>query len=79
MRDDLDALNASNPAEAERLAAGIEALREAVRETVSQALLLYGREESENLRNDILRNAPMSQLDQRQVQQMRVLIRQGMC
>ncbi len=76
LRDDLDALNASNPAEADRLAAGIEALREAVREAVSQALLLYGREESENLRNDILRNAPMSQLDQRQVQQMRVLIRQ---
>ena len=75
-RDDLDALNASNPAEAERLAAGIEALRESVRDTVSQALLLYGREESENLRNDILRNAPMSQLDQRQIQQMRVLIRQ---
>ncbi len=76
LRDDLDALNASNPAEADRLAAGIEALREAVREAVSRALLLYGREESENLRNDILRNAPMSQLDQRQVQQMRVLIRQ---
>ncbi|MGD9839657.1 MAG: VWA domain-containing protein [Afipia sp.] len=76
LRDDLDALNASNPAEADRLAAGIEALRDAVREAVSQALLLYGREESENLRNDILRNAPMSQLDQRQVQQMRVLIRQ---
>ncbi len=76
LRDDLDALNASNPAEAERLAAGIEALRDTVRDTVSQALLLYGREESENLRNDILRNAPMSQLDQRQIQQMRVLIRQ---
>lgn len=76
LRDDLDALNASSPAEAERLAAGIEALRENVRDTVSQALLLYGREESENLRNDILRNAPMSQLDQRQIQQMRVLIRQ---
>jgi uncharacterized protein with von Willebrand factor type A (vWA) domain len=76
LRDDLDALNAGNPAEAERLAAAVEALRENVRDTVSQALLLYGREESENLRNDILRNAPMSQLDQRQIQQMRVLIRQ---
>ncbi|MES2601216.1 MAG: VWA domain-containing protein [Pseudomonadota bacterium] len=76
LRDDLDALTASNPAEAERLAAATEALRENVRDTVSQALLLYGREETENLRNDILRNAPMSQLDQRQIQQMRVLIRQ---
>lgn len=76
LRDDLDALTVSNPAEAERLAAATEALRENVRDTVSQALLLYGREETENLRNDILRNAPMSQLDQRQIQQMRVLIRQ---
>jgi hypothetical protein len=76
LRDDLDALTLSNPAEAERLAAATEALRENVRDTVSQALLLYGREETENLRNDILRNAPMSQLDQRQIQQMRVLIRQ---
>jgi uncharacterized protein with von Willebrand factor type A (vWA) domain len=76
LRDDLDTLNASNPAEAERLAAAIDALRDSVRDTVSQALLLYGREETENLRNDILRNAPMSQLDQRQIQQMRVLIRQ---
>ena len=76
LRDDLEALTVSNPAEAERLAAAVEALRENVRDAVSQALLLYGREESENLRNDILRNAPMAQLDQRQIQQMRVLIRQ---
>ncbi len=76
LRDDLDALTATNPAQAERLAAATEALRDTVRDTVSQALALYGREESENLRNDILRNAPMSQLDQRQIEQMRVLIRQ---
>ena len=76
LRDDLDTLTASNPAQAERLAAATEALRDTVRDTVSQALALYGREESENLRNEILRNAPMSQLDQRQIEQMRVLIRQ---
>lgn len=76
LRDDLDALTASNPAQAERLAAATEALRDTVRDTVSQALVLYGREESENLRNEILRNAPMSQLDRRQIEQMRVLIRQ---
>lgn len=75
LRDDLDALTATDPAQAERLAAATEALRETVRDAVSQALLLYGREESENLRNDILRNAPMSQLDQRQTEQMRTLIR----
>jgi uncharacterized protein len=76
LRDDLDALNASNPVVAERLAAALEALREAVRDTVSQALLLYGREETENLRNEILRNAPLSRIEPRQVEQMRRLIRQ---
>ncbi|CAN5230478.1 VWA domain-containing protein [soil metagenome] len=76
LRDDLDVLTITNPAQAERLAVATDALRETVRDAVNQALLLYGREESENLRNDILRNAPMSQLDRRQIEQMRVLIRQ---
>jgi hypothetical protein len=69
-------LTAANPALAERLAAALEALRENVRETVSQALLLYGREEAENLRNQILRNAPLSRIEPRQVAEMRLLIRQ---
>jgi uncharacterized protein with von Willebrand factor type A (vWA) domain len=76
LRDDLDTLTATNPAMAERLAAALGALRETVRDTVSQALLLYGREEAENLRNAILRNAPLSRIEPRQVEQMRRLIRQ---
>ena len=76
LRDDLDQLTATNPALAERLARATEALRDSVRETVSQALLLYGREEAENLRNEILRNAPLSRIEPRQVEQMRALIRQ---
>jgi uncharacterized protein len=76
LRDDLDNLTASNPPLAERLAAATEGLRDSVRETVSQALLLYGREEAENLRNEILRNAPLSRIEPRQVEQMRRLIRQ---
>ncbi|MBN9043764.1 MAG: VWA containing CoxE family protein [Rhizobiales bacterium 62-47] len=75
LRDDLDTLAVSNPAEAERLAAATEALRDTVRDAVSQALLLYGREESENLRNEILRNAPLARLEPRQMEQMRALIR----
>jgi uncharacterized protein with von Willebrand factor type A (vWA) domain len=75
LRDDLDNLTASNPPLAERLAAATEGLRDSVRETVSQALLLYGREEAENLRNEILRNAPLSRIEPRQVEQMRALIR----
>jgi uncharacterized protein with von Willebrand factor type A (vWA) domain len=75
LRDDLDALTAASPADAERLAAAIEALRENVRDLVNQALLLYGREESENLRHEILRNAPLARLERRQVQEMQALIR----
>src|SRR5215211_484146 len=76
LRDDLDRLTATNPSLAERLAMATGALRDSVRETVSQALLLYGREEAENLRNEILRNAPLSRIEPRQIEQMRALIRQ---
>jgi uncharacterized protein with von Willebrand factor type A (vWA) domain len=76
LRDDLDNLTTTNPPLAERLQARLDALRETVRDTVSQALLLYGREETENLRNEILRNAPLSRIEPRQVEQMRSLIRQ---
>jgi uncharacterized protein with von Willebrand factor type A (vWA) domain len=75
LRDDLDALNVTNPAEAERLAAATGALRETVSQLVSQALLLYGREEKENLRNEILQNAPLARLERHQIEQMRSLIR----
>jgi len=76
LRDDLDNLTATNPALAERLQAALDGLRETVRDTVSQALMLYGREEAENLRNEILRNAPLARIEPRQVEQMRALIRQ---
>ncbi|WP_439366493.1 vWA domain-containing protein [Bradyrhizobium sp. DASA03005] len=76
LRDDLDQLTATNPALAERLRAALDALREAVRDTVSQGLALYAREEAENLRNEILRNAPLARIERRQVAEMRALIRQ---
>jgi hypothetical protein len=75
LNDDLDGLTATNPALAERLTAATDALREAVRDRVAQALLLYGREEAENLRNEILRNAPLARIEPRQIEQMRALIR----
>jgi uncharacterized protein with von Willebrand factor type A (vWA) domain len=75
LRDDLDNLTATNAALAERLQAALDGLRGTVRDTVSQALLLYGREETENLRNEILRNAPLARIEGRQVEQMRALIR----
>ena len=76
LRDDLDKLTATNPSLAERLRAALDGLREAVRDTVSQGLVLYAREEAENLRNEILRNAPLARIEPRQVEQMRTLIRQ---
>jgi len=76
LRDDLDELTATNPALAERLRDALDALREAVRDTVSQGLALYAREEAENLRNEILRNAPLARIERRQVAEMRTLIRQ---
>jgi uncharacterized protein len=76
LRDDLDALTAANPSLAERLRGALDALREAVRDTVSQGLALYAREEAENLRNEILRNAPLARIERRQVAEMRALIRQ---
>jgi uncharacterized protein with von Willebrand factor type A (vWA) domain len=75
LRDDIDALNAAHSADADRLASALRGLRETVSQMVSQALLLYGREETEALRNEILRNAPMARLEPRQVAQMRALIR----
>ncbi|VIO67174.1 vWA domain-containing protein [Bradyrhizobium ivorense] len=76
LRDDIDNLTARNPAIAERLQDALTGLRGTVRDAVSQALLLYGREETENLRNEILRNAPLTRIEPRQVEQMRSLIRQ---
>ncbi|WFU43455.1 VWA domain-containing protein [Bradyrhizobium sp. CB82] len=75
LRDDLDELTAANPSLAERLRTALEGLREAVRDTVSQGLALYAREEAENLRNEILRNAPLARIEPRQVEEMRALIR----
>ena len=77
LRDDLDELTAIEPGAGGAVDGSmLDALRETVRDTVSQALLLYGREETENLRNEILRNAPLARIEPRQVEQMRRLIRQ---
>ncbi|MGJ4951547.1 vWA domain-containing protein [Bradyrhizobium sp. HKCCYLS20291] len=76
LRDDLDALTETNPALAERLQAGLDGLRDTVRDAVAQALALYGREETENLRHEILRNAQLSRIEPRQVAELRALIRQ---
>jgi uncharacterized protein with von Willebrand factor type A (vWA) domain len=57
-----------------RLAEAREALRETVRDLVAQSISLYTREASENLRNEVLRNTPMSRLDRRDVARMRSIV-----
>jgi len=76
LNDDLERLTATNPALAERLSTLTDGLRENVRDMIAQALLLYGREEAENLRNEILRNAPLARIEPRRIEEMRTLIRQ---
>jgi uncharacterized protein len=75
LNDDLETLTATGPALAERLSALTDGLRENVRDAVAQALLLYGREEAENLRNEILRNAPLARIEPQRIEEMRALIR----
>jgi uncharacterized protein with von Willebrand factor type A (vWA) domain len=57
-----------------RLAEGRDALRESVRGLVAQAVLLYAREQSEALRNEVLRNTPLSRLDRRDIARMRTIV-----
>lgn len=76
LSDEIDVLEGTDAVLAEKLTKAADAVRDAVRDMVAHALVLYGREESENMRNDILRNAPLSRLEPRQIEQMRTLIRQ---
>jgi len=56
------------------LAEAREALRDTVRDLVARAILLYAREDTENLRNEVLRATPLSRLDRREVIRMRIIV-----
>ena len=73
---DFERLAEADPATAEQLSGSVDGLRETVGRVVSQALQLYGREETEKLRNRILKNTPLVRIEQRQLKQMRALIKQ---
>jgi uncharacterized protein with von Willebrand factor type A (vWA) domain len=74
-RDIAAEVAASGP-NGQRLLNARDALREGVRDMVTQAVLLYTREDAENLRNDILRNTSLNQLERRDIERMRTLVRQ---
>jgi len=54
----------------------IEALRDAVRDFVERNLLLYAKGETEKFREELLKSARLSNLERRDLDRMRVLVRQ---
>ncbi|MCC7079176.1 MAG: VWA domain-containing protein [Burkholderiales bacterium] len=73
------ALRASGGADdderAQRLSARLERLRDAARDHVERALLLYGRAETEQLRERMLKSARLANIDPSQHERIRVLVR----
>jgi uncharacterized protein with von Willebrand factor type A (vWA) domain len=54
----------------------VEQLRDAVRDFVERSLLLYARGETEKFREELLKSARLSNLERRDLDRMRVLVRQ---
>ena len=54
----------------------VEQLRDAVRDTVERALILYAKGETERFREELLKSARLSNLERRDMDRMRVLVRQ---
>ncbi len=54
----------------------VEQLRDAVRDFVERSLLLYARGETEKFREELLKSARLSNLERRDMDRMRVLVRQ---
>jgi uncharacterized protein len=75
LQRDIATLTAASDRRAQRLMNAREALREAVRDLVNRAILLYTRENTENLRNEILRNTALNNLERRDVERTRTLVR----
>ena len=60
---------------ARRLESGVAALRERVRDLVERNLLLFARGETEEFREELLKSTRLSNLDRRDYDRMRVLVR----
>jgi hypothetical protein len=61
---------------AQALESKVEQLRDAVRDFVERSLLLYARGETEKFREELLKSARLSNLERRDMDRMRVLVRQ---
>ena len=75
LQRDIATLTAASDQRTQRLMNARDGLREAVREMVNRAILLYTREGTENLRNEILRNTALNNLERRDVERTRTLVR----
>jgi len=61
---------------AQMLEGKVEQLRDAVRDFVERSLLLYARGETEKFREELLKSARLSNIERRDMDRMRVLVRQ---
>lgn len=69
------AATAATNAQADLLEARIERLRDQVRDLVDRNLLLFARGETEKFREELLRSARLTNLERRDLDRMRVLVR----
>ena len=65
-----------NLARAGALEGKVEQLRDAVRDFVERALLLYAKGETEKFREELLKSTRLSNVERRDMERMRVLVRQ---
>jgi uncharacterized protein with von Willebrand factor type A (vWA) domain len=73
---DIDALRKDDQhAAADRLENRIEALRDQARDLVERNLLLFARGETEKFREELLKSARLSNLERRDLDRMRILVR----
>nr|WP_294507918.1 VWA domain-containing protein [uncultured Rhodopila sp.] len=77
---DIEAMRQSGAPEnlgrAKFLSGKIESLRDAVRDFVERSLLLFARGETEKFREDLLKTTRLSNIERRDLDRMRVLVRQ---
>jgi uncharacterized protein with von Willebrand factor type A (vWA) domain len=80
VEDEMEALRLAGTQQGMDRAAMLEArvarLRDAVRDLVERNLLLYARGENEQFREELLKSARLSNLERRDLERMRVLVRQ---
>jgi hypothetical protein len=73
---DMEALRKDDqPATADLLERRVEALRDQARDLVERNLLLFARGETERFREELLKSARLSNLERRDLERMRVLVR----